>query len=78
MKTRFYILYRNGVLFMLQVFILLLFGRHLCQQDRGKDQYAAPISRRESCSPSSSQPAKTEKTDSILKMMEAKITLTYF
>ena len=26
---------------MLQVFILLLFGRHLCQQDRGKDQYAA-------------------------------------
>ena len=54
---------------MLQVFILLLFGRHLCQQDRGKDQYAASYF---------TQPAKTEKTDSILKMMEAKITLTYF
>ena len=63
---------------MLQVFILLLFGRHLCQQDRGKDQYAASYFTQGKLFASISQPAKTEKTDSILKMMEAKITLTYF
>ena len=77
-KTRFYILYRNGFCLCCKFLFYCCLGGICASRIAAKTSTQPPISRRESCSPSSSQPAKTEKTDSILKMMEAKITLTYF